>query len=150
MNNPHNRLDVVRALSPQDITAAATYTGATFDTKGAREYLLAIVTGAFTVNRLTVANLQYFSSDENDMGSEAQLGSSLDIFASIAANSIIFVRVRTEEGKKFGRFKIVTTGAATTLLIAAEAIASDVPMKAANYSGSAGSLLTLAGTIQAA
>ena len=150
MNNPHNRLSVKRALSPQDITAAATYTGATFDTDGAREYLLAISFGAFTVNLLTVANVQWFSSDENDMGSEAQLGSSLDIFASIAANTIIFVRVRTEEGKKFGRVKIVTTGAATTLLIAVDAIASDVPMHAANYSSTAGPQLALVGTIQAA
>lgn len=150
MNNPHSNCDIVRALSPQDITAASTYTGATCDTKGAREYLLAITIGAFTVNLMTAFKLQWFSSDENDMGSEAQLGSDLDVFTSVAANSIFFVRVRVEEGKRFGRLKIVTTGAATTCLTCVNAIACDVPMKAANYSGSAGSLLAVAGTIQAA
>lgn len=149
MKNPHSNLDVLRALSPQDITAAATYTGATVDTKGCQEYLLAITFGAFTVNLMTAFKLQWFSSDENDMGSEAQLGSDLDIFASVAASSIVFVRIRVEGGKRFGRLKVVTTGAATTCLTAADLIANGVQMRAANYSQSAGSLLTLAGTIEA-
>ena len=149
MRNVHTNLDVVRALSPQDITSAATYTGATFDTKGVREYLFAIIFGAFTVNLMTAFKLQWFSSDENDMGGEAQLGSDLNIFASVAANSIVFVRVVVEGGKRFGRLKIVTTGAATTCITGVVAIGSPVAMRGADYSQSAAALLTLAGTIEA-
>lgn len=149
MKNPNNNLDVLRALSPQDITSAATYTGATVDTKGCQEYLLAVVFGAFTVNLMTAFKLQWFSSDENDMGGEAQLGSDLNIFSSVAANSIVYVRIITEGGKRFGRLKIVTTGAATTCLTAATLTATSVPMRASSYASNASALLTLAGTIEA-
>lgn len=145
MQNPHELLDLDIALRPQNITSATTTTGDTIDTKGARELLLVIQLGAYTAGTLSAAVIQWFHGEENDLGDEAQLGSSVSFFSSIAAGAKLYVRVRSADGKKFGRAKVVTTGAPTALNIGVLAIAADGPVKPARTA--AGAALTLLGTI---
>lgn len=138
-NTPHDKLDVVAALVPQNITSATTVTGPAIDTKGCREHLLVIQLGAYTAGSLTACNVQLFTGDKNDLSDEAQAGSNVNIFASIAANATLFIRMKTEDYKRFARCKVVTTGAPTALNIACIAVATTTP--------DAGALLTLTGTI---
>lgn len=137
--NGNDNLRSTTALVPQVIASAATFTGPIIDTKDVREILLTIHVGAFTVNALTAANVQLFADDKNDLSAEAQAGSSVDIFLSIAANAVIYVRALVENTKRFVRFKFVTTGNPTTLAVCFNAATLQDKYK--------GALVTLAGTI---
>lgn len=145
MRTPHEQLDIELALNHTNITSATTTTGNTIDLQGCDEVLLLITIGAFTVNLLTACNVQWFGSHESDMGSEAQFGSNVDIFSSIAANTQILLRLKAEQAKRFGRVKVVTTGAPTALNILAHAISLDNRRKPVKTAAEAA--ITLAGTI---
>lgn len=145
MDAVHEVLDTEIALRPQNITSATTTTGEIFDTKGCAEFLLLIQIGTYTVNSLTALNVQWFEGEENDLGDEAQLGSNVNIFSSLATGAKILVRVKTQTGGRFGRVKVVSTGAPTALNISIAAIANSRPFMPKSASAD-----TLAGTIQAA
>lgn len=139
MKHPKDVLDIQLALNRANITSATTTTGNTLDTRSEREYLLMITFDTFTVNLLTALNLQIFHGSKSDLADEAQFGSSLDLFTSIAANSVIYVRLQAEQYKQFFRAKLVSTGAPTALGVTMHVIGLEKPM--------VGALITPVGTI---